>query len=759
MQQDGRSFPYSNTQPFMPSMQSDNPNPYFFPFNNIPSQQFGHPVHQQFGHPVHQQFGHPNPNPFFTPDTNSNNNNQDSINQLKIDVMSKEIQLLNKIIELSNIQLDGVVRREKNLSNKVDKLEDMLDVLIMKKLYKQKKFDTANDELSDDEFEGYKFGKMDKTKKQPLIPPSFQKTRPFPNENQLKHTTQSPPKPDLKNKKISNDIITDIIIEQIPADSCCSNPSSGLTKPGSNSNNEMFDGGMIIQIVSDEQDGAADLPSILKMLGGLTKYPGIGPGLQKNQQPKTKLTNIEEEVEETESEYDSSDEVEELNLNIKNIDDLINLGGTYLEKSSKPKTPETKPKNKHKNKNKNKNNNNNNNNKNGYGSGSGSNNGTKYATNTHDISSSHNISPNNTLNTGSNSSGSNSSETNSLDNTSSLCTLKNTNMSKEKEINFVIDSNQKSIISKMIPPPIQKKKNNLYELNGKKYSINLETLHNLIKPLTKLKKLIGLTSIKESITDMILYYLQNFEKQNKNMLHTVIEGPPGVGKTEVGKILAEIYAALGILPSAKFKLVRRTDLIGEYVGQTGQKTQRVIDEADGGVLFIDEAYSLGSDEKRDTFSKECIDVLNQNLSENKKKFICIIAGYANELETCFFSANPGLQRRFPFRFKIDGYSPLEIKDIFLKKINDSNWKFDKNDIPEDKLIEFFKKNKDNFPHYGGDIDTLFIDCKFSHAKRIIGKSLKLRRILTNHDILNGFERYVKNKNKKEDLEFINHMYA
>ncbi len=70
--------------------------------------------------------------------------------------------------------------------------------------------------------------------------------------------------------------------------------------------------------------------------------------------------------------------------------------------------------------------------------------------------------------------------------------------------------------------------------------------------------------------------------------------------------MAEIYASLGVIPSSKFKLVKRTDLIGEYVGQTGQKTQRVIDEADGGVLFIDEAYSLGSDEKRDTYSKECI---------------------------------------------------------------------------------------------------------------------------------------------------------
>src|SRR5206468_3477702 len=99
----------------------------------------------------------------------------------------------------------------------------------------------------------------------------------------------------------------------------------------------------------------------------------------------------------------------------------------------------------------------------------------------------------------------------------------------------------------------------------KKYSINLEILYKLIKPLTKLKSMIGLSSVKNAIVDMIMYYLQNFENKNNNMLHTVIEGPPGVGKTELGKILAEIYADLGITKSNKFRLVKRSDLVGEYL--------------------------------------------------------------------------------------------------------------------------------------------------------------------------------------------------
>ena len=251
---------------------------------------------------------------------------------------------------------------------------------------------------------------------------------------------------------------------------------------------------------------------------------------------------------------------------------------------------------------------------------------------------------------------------------------------KYKINNQTNESNKKTIINK-----------GLYEINGKKYSINLETLNKLVNPLTKLKNTIGMDKVKSGIFDMILYYLQNFETKNNNMLHTIIEGPPGVGKTMVGRIIGEIYAALGIIPSNKFKLVKRTDLIGEYVGHTAHKTQKAIDEANGGILFIDEAYSLGSDEKKDTFSKECIDTINQNLSENKKKFICIIAGYPQELENCFFSYNLGLKRRFPFKYTIDGYTSTEMYNIFIKMINDIKWKLN-NNVNYNEIMNICKEN-------------------------------------------------------------------
>jgi len=321
---------------------------------------------------------------------------------------------------------------------------------------------------------------------------------------------------------------------------------------------------------------------------------------------------------------------------------------------------------------------------------------------------------------------------------------------KLENINDVIDLSKKYPLTEKGESKLEKV-DGLYEYNGKYYGINLETLNKLTKPLERLNKMIGLSKIKSQILEMILYYIQEFEKGNSNMLHTIIEGPPGVGKTEMGKILAEVYSSLGIIPSNKFKLVKRTDLIGEYVGHTAHKTQEAIDEAEGGVLFIDEAYSLGGgSEKSDTFSKECIDIINQNLSENKKKLIVIIAGYKDQLESSFFCYNPGLKRRFPFKYTIDGYSPTEVKDIYLKKLNDIGWKLTEN-IDNEYLVNFFTKNKDEFKNFGGDIENFILNSKFVHSKRVFNEHPKNRKVLNKKDFETAFERFKNNKKNKDEF--------
>ena len=148
-----------------------------------------------------------------------------------------------------------------------------------------------------------------------------------------------------------------------------------------------------------------------------------------------------------------------------------------------------------------------------------------------------------------------------------------------------------------------------------------------------------MNSIKKNIINHIIYYLQDLD-DSKNMIHTIIQGPPGVGKSLLGKIIGDIYYYLGIFNNNlrhhrfeeyrnnyPFRVAKRSDLIGRYLGETAIKTQEFIDSCYGGVMFIDEAYSLGNNEGRDSFSKECIDTINQNLTENKGNFLCIIAGY------------------------------------------------------------------------------------------------------------------------------------
>ncbi|CAH6421852.1 AAA family ATPase [uncultured virus] len=308
--------------------------------------------------------------------------------------------------------------------------------------------------------------------------------------------------------------------------------------------------------------------------------------------------------------------------------------------------------------------------------------------------------------------------------------------------------------------------------NRSYHGINLRILCNLVQPLTELKNLIGMKSVKENIVNQIIFFILGFnhtkkcnscidctydlpcpKNLNKEMLHTVITGPPGVGKTELGKILGKIYKSMGILTKGHINIATRSDLIGKYLGHTSQKTQSFIDKCRGGVMFIDEAYSLGNPEGKDSFSKECIDTINQNLTE-RRDFLCIIAGYADALEKCFFAYNPGLSRRFTFRYDISGYSAEELMDIFLLKVKKGGWNTEFDEKNKIQLLNFFNQNLEFFPFFGGDIESFFLNCQIVHSKRIIFKELSIRKILTAHDIQEGFNLFVIHRKYKELKEEI-----
>jgi len=321
------------------------------------------------------------------------------------------------------------------------------------------------------------------------------------------------------------------------------------------------------------------------------------------------------------------------------------------------------------------------------------------------------------------------------------------------------------------------KKNKVY------YGVNLRLLCNLVEPLTKLRNLVGMKSVKENMVNQIVFFLQGFNQKDKcnqcldciyglscsknsntDMLHTIITGPPGVGKTELGKILGHVYKAMGVLSKGHMHIATRSDLIGKYLGHTAQKTQDFIDKCKGGVMFIDEAYALGNPEGRDSFSKECLDTINQNLTE-RRDFLCIIAGYADALDKCFFQYNDGLKRRFTFRYDIQGYTPDELMEIFMMKVHLEDWKteFDTNNRDSVEMVRnkeqlrvqvkgFFKKNKKYFKHFGGDIESFLLNCKVIHGKRVMFLGQEHKKVLTMYDIDEGLKTFVVHRKYKESTD-------
>ena len=271
----------------------------------------------------------------------------------------------------------------------------------------------------------------------------------------------------------------------------------------------------------------------------------------------------------------------------------------------------------------------------------------------------------------------------------------------------------------------------------------LQRLYNIIPPLKKLDNMIGLDSVKKNLFKKIIYYVRN--PNNDDYLHTIIAGPPGVGKTELSKIYAEIFVRLGILKNDKFIEIKRDDLVGKYLGQTAPKTRKLLEDAMGGVVFLDEAYSLGNEEKRDSFSKEAIDMINQYLSEKKNEFMMIVAGYDDELDKCFFSYNPGLKRRFSSYYKIDKYSFKELSNIFRGKISKSKYNLK---IKDETLNRFFKENYDDFKYFGGDVEKIISEIKYTQSFRTFNENIDSDDIIYK-DLEDAYSSFKSNRKEKE----------
>ena len=197
--------------------------------------------------------------------------------------------------------------------------------------------------------------------------------------------------------------------------------------------------------------------------------------------------------------------------------------------------------------------------------------------------------------------------------------------------------------------------------------------------LKKLDGLVGLANVKKEISNLAAFLNLQIKRGETNTFqgkHYVFTGNPGTGKTTVARIMTDVFKTLGIVPRGQLVEADRAKLVAGYSGQTAIKTNQLVDQAIGGVLFIDEAYTLKSNDS-DSFGAEAIDTLLKRLEDDRGKFICIVAGYTDQMHD-FIDTNPGLKSRFTQTIHFDDYNPDELTQIFLNLAAGKKFTVDEN---------------------------------------------------------------------------------
>ncbi len=208
----------------------------------------------------------------------------------------------------------------------------------------------------------------------------------------------------------------------------------------------------------------------------------------------------------------------------------------------------------------------------------------------------------------------------------------------------------------------------------------------------------------------------------KGTLHLAFTGNPGTGKTTVARIVGRIYRQIGLLSKGHFVEASRTDLIAGYQGQTALKVKRVIEKSRGGVLFIDEAYSITENDHSDSYGRECLTELTKALEDCRDDLVVIVAGYSKPMEK-FFESNPGLKSRFSTFIEFPDYSGNELEEIFKKICKQNDY------VPTEGLMlmvsKFFEErieeHSENFAN-GRLARNLFDEIVMNHARRCINIS-------------------------------------
>lgn len=258
--------------------------------------------------------------------------------------------------------------------------------------------------------------------------------------------------------------------------------------------------------------------------------------------------------------------------------------------------------------------------------------------------------------------------------------------------------------------------------------------------MAELDELIGIDSVKEEVKGLVNFLKVQQHRiaaglpENKLSLHMVFEGNPGTGKTTVARILGRLFGAMGVLEKGHLVEADRSGLVAEFVGQTAKKTNNIIDDALGGVLFIDEAYSLVSEDGKDAFGAEAMQILLKRAEDDRDQLIVILAGYCEPMKR-LLKSNPGLSSRFSRSFNFPDYETTELCDIFEKLAEQSHYVV--TDEVRQRLMELTQQaisSKDEHFGNGRLMRNLFEIAMRNLADRVVDVAELTPELLTTFDV-------------------------
>jgi ATPases of the AAA+ class-like protein len=257
-------------------------------------------------------------------------------------------------------------------------------------------------------------------------------------------------------------------------------------------------------------------------------------------------------------------------------------------------------------------------------------------------------------------------------------------------------------------------------------SENLRATETLQDCLQELNHLIGLQQVKDSVAHLIAYQQVQSKRrtfglsQPRRTLHLAFTGNPGTGKTTVARIIGRMYRHLDLLSRGHFIEASRTDLIAGYQGQTAQKVKKLIERAKGGVLFIDEAYSITENEHSDSYGRECLTELTKALEDCRQDLVVIVAGYTEPMQQ-FFESNPGLSSRFNTFIEFADYNEEELQAIFSQMCSQDDYTMsaEADQVLLDILRSVLDKPSSKFAN-GRFVRNLYENAVMNHSQRVAG---------------------------------------